>query len=149
MARALASSGTPVGFFEAGDLAETTMYENWRELARNWPRSLPMLDGYSGIDGWVGLVQIVMVQAMPLWLLIALEASRPNIVVAAALLQLQCALLATRLGVLVGTRRAYSRVPWTYWLSPLLDMAAVVAIVCSALRPRHVWRGRVLVRERV
>jgi dolichol-phosphate mannosyltransferase len=147
MARALASSGVPFGFFEAGDLAQTTMYENWRDLTRNWPRSLAMLDQYSGVRGWIGLLQIVMVQAVPLWLLAALLIARSGMPLVEGLLQLQFVLVAMRFGILCGTRRAYATVSPTYWLSPLFDAATVAMIVSGAVRRRHTWRGRTLVRE--
>ncbi len=57
------------------------------------------------------------------------------------------ALVAMRAGVLVGTRRAYVRPSALYWLSPLADLPAVALLVASALRRRHVWRGRALVAE--
>lgn len=60
-------------------------------------------------------------------------------------LAVNAALLMARLGVLLGTARAYPRRPWTYWLSPLADVPAAAELGRSALRRRHVWRGRVLV----
>jgi dolichol-phosphate mannosyltransferase len=143
MARAIAASGTPVGFFEAETLAETTMYANWRELFDNWPRSLAMLDRYSGYSGWFGLLQIVFAQALPLWMLLA-SVLLPEL---RAVAGVEAALVTMRLGVLAGTRRAYSQVAGAYWLSPLMDALSVAAILTAAVRRRHVWRGRVLVRD--
>jgi dolichol-phosphate mannosyltransferase len=60
-------------------------------------------------------------------------------------LTVNAALLMVRLGVLVGTARAYPRRPWTYWLSPLVDLPVAVQLWRSALRRRHVWRGRQMV----
>ena len=51
-------------------------------------------------------------------------------------------LLALRFGTLVGTRRAYARHGWGYWLSPLADTVAVVAVAVSGARRRQSWRGR-------
>jgi dolichol-phosphate mannosyltransferase len=51
-----------------------------------------------------------------------------------------------RLGVLVGTARAYTWRPWTYWLSPLADLPVAVQLWRNALRRTHVWRGRTVVR---
>ena len=53
----------------------------------------------------------------------------------------------TRLGVLVGVARAYEQRPWTYWLSPLLDLPVALQLVASALRRRQIWRGRIYVRR--
>ena len=52
------------------------------------------------------------------------------------------------LGVLFGVSRAYRWRPWTYWLSPLLDLPAVLRIFISALRRRQIWRDRIYVRRR-
>jgi hypothetical protein len=38
--------------------------------------------------------------------------------------------------------RAYVARPWTYWLSPLLDVPVAYALQRSAMRHRHAWRGR-------
>ena len=52
-------------------------------------------------------------------------------------------LAATRLGTLVGTRRAYERNDAAYWSSPLADPVAAVAIARGiARRGRQTWRGR-------
>jgi hypothetical protein len=50
-----------------------------------------------------------------------------------------------RIGVLIGTRRAYRNPGWTYWLSLLADLPVAAALIASALRRRHTWRGRTLV----
>ena len=123
IARRIAETGVPVGFYEAGDLVETAMYAGWRETWRNWPRSLPMRDRYFGWQGAVGLAEVALVQALPAPLLaLALLTGGPGWIVVLA-----GALAATRLGVLAGMRRAYARPPWTYWLSPLCDLPAAAA----------------------
>jgi dolichol-phosphate mannosyltransferase len=61
-------------------------------------------------------------------------------------ISLNTALACARLGVLGGAARAYRRRPLSYWLSPLADLPAALTLISSALRRRHVWRGRVLVR---
>ena len=49
----------------------------------------------------------------------------------------------TRIGTLVGTRRAYERTDAAYWLSPLADPVAAAAIARGiARRGRQTWRGR-------
>ena len=59
-----------------------------------------------------------------------------------------CAIFAVaRLVVLGATRRAYAPVAWTYWLSPLLDVPALVRIVVATLDRAPTWRGRALVPE--
>jgi dolichol-phosphate mannosyltransferase len=170
IARHLASLGWMVGFYEAGDLAWVTMYANGRELWRNWPRSLPLRDQYAGVAGSIGLAEVALAQALPLPLsavLLSLSARsrqgrsagsakerlgiagirpRSQAVLPRWLLLVNVALVLARLGVLLGTARAYRCVRWPYWLSPLCDVPAAVALCCSGLRRRHTWRGRVLVR---
>ena len=144
IARVLAASGTPVGFYESTDLVKTAMYENWRETL-NWPRSLTMLDRYSGVAGWVGLLEVLLVQALPPWIAAALLLwGTPNSLDRAAL-AVQGALVLMRVATLIGTRRAYDAPPATYWLSPLADLPVAILLFASALRRRHTWRGRALV----
>ncbi len=186
LARALAAAGHPVGFYETEGLVSAAMYAGWRDAWRNWTRSLPMRDRYFGAAGWLGLLEIGLVQAAPLPLAFALgwrewrrrrtgparqgesgtsrrvcrrsrSSSSPSprgarghrwseLAPSAALLRVNLGLLAMRLGVLVGTARAYERAPWTYWLSPACDGPAVVGVWLAALRRWHEWRGRTLFR---
>ena len=77
-----------------------------------------MRDRYFGWREVVGLLEVLLVQALPLPLLgVALALSAPDWLVAVNLV-----LGLTRLGVLVGIARAYEQRPWTYWFSPLLDL---------------------------
>jgi dolichol-phosphate mannosyltransferase len=145
IARRLADCGETVGFYEAGELAEVSMYTTWREAWENWPRSLPMRDQYFGWREAVGLIEVVLVQAVPT-ALVVLGAFLP---VAKPLLMLNGFLFLARLGVLIGTARAYAYRPWTYWLSPLLDLPVAVGVVASAFKRRHIWRNRVYVRRRL
>jgi dolichol-phosphate mannosyltransferase len=143
IARTLVASGYRIGFYEAGDLVSVKMYKDWRETWRNWPRSLPMHDHFSGIHTLVGLLEIVFVQALPLpllFLVVTMHRRRNWMLI------LNSVLGAMRIGVLFGTMRSYRRRPWTYWLSPLCDLAVAIQLLRSALRRRHIWRGRVLVR---
>lgn len=142
MARALVAAGTPVGFYEAGALVAVRMHDNGRETWTNWPRSLTMRDRFSRAGGALGLLDVIVVQALPLPLLIAL-----GVTGGAGSFAFSVAAVFTivRFGVLAGTRRAYVRPPLTYWLSPLADLPVAVALVIAALRRRHVWRGRTLI----
>ncbi|MCA1598108.1 MAG: glycosyltransferase [Chloroflexi bacterium] len=142
IARALVAAGHPVGFYEGEDLVSVEMYRDWRDAWRNWPRSLPMRDQYSGVSSVLGLCEVALTQALPLplFILLLVRARRtyPALVVDGVL-------VAVRLGVLVGTARAYRRVPPTYWLSPLCDVPVALRLWQSLLQRRHTWRGRVLV----
>ena len=62
------------------------------------------------------------------------------------MMMFHCVFGTIRFGVLFGTMRAYRRRPWTYWFSQLCDLPVAVQLARSALRRRHIWRGRVLVR---
>lgn len=141
IARQLASLGDAVGFYEAGDLVSVQMYANLRETWRGWPRSLPMHDRFCRWRSLVGLVEVTLVQALPLpLLLLARRVAAP-----AWLWPVNLVLLIARLGVLYGTSRAYAAPPPTYWLSPLCDLAAAFALWRSVLQRHHTWRGRKLV----
>jgi len=143
LARTLVAAGHAVGFYEAGDLARVEMYRTWQETWRNWTRSLPMHDQFSGWQTVAGWLEIALVQALPLPLWLALLKNRTR---ARGVLWLNGLCVVLRLGVLVGTARAYRRRPWTYWLSPLCDLPVVLKLANSALRRRHTWRGRTIVR---
>lgn len=139
IARALATNGLPVGFYEAGALATATMYTCAGDTWRNWPRSLALRDRFAGWRARIGLAELAFVQALPLpALLLAFLCGAPL-----AARAVEGALVALRLGVLAGMARAYPARPWTYWLSPLADGAVVYAIGRAARRARHEWRGRI------
>jgi dolichol-phosphate mannosyltransferase len=152
VARVLAAAGERVGFYE-GD-AVVRMYESWRECAANWPRSLTLRDTFvSPARLALALAEVLFAQALPLPTLIALlllHDRLPSLAgnsVGAVTTALAFALVAMRIGVLAGTRRAYVRPSLLYWLSPLADLPAVALLIASALRRKHVWRGRALVAE--
>ena len=148
LARLLIAKGAVVGFYEAGDLIRTRMYDCWRATWRGWTRSLPMRDRFWGVAGFVGLLEVTFAQALaPLTALALLVTRRrPTTPGRAALLGVTLGLTALRLGTLAGTARAYTRRPWSYWLSPLCDLPVALGLWVSALRRRHEWRGRMLVR---
>jgi dolichol-phosphate mannosyltransferase len=142
--RRLVEQGEAVGFYETYGLAEVSMYRDWRETWRNWPRSLPMRDQYFDWRQAVGLLEVFFVQGLPLpMLILSWGVGAPKLFLAVNAL-----LLALRTGVLFGTARAYDRRPWTYWLSPLCDFAVAVRLIQSALARKHSWRGRSYVRKR-
>ncbi len=142
LARRIVASGGEIGFYETDDLVSVRMYSDGWTTLREWPRSLPMRDRYFGLAGVLGLVEVVLVQALPLPLLVLFRA----VIAPRWLVTLQLAFLCTRLGVLVGTRSAYIQPPCTYWLSPLFDIPASGLLLAGAVRRRFIWRGRVLAR---
>jgi dolichol-phosphate mannosyltransferase len=141
LARLAAHAGDTVGFYESDDLIDVAMYADWRDAWQNWPRSLATRDALFGVAGWLGLLEVLLVQALPLPLLLTpWPTGAPR--------HLNLLLLGMRLGMVVGMVRAYPSRPWTYWLSPVLDLPAAFALWRSALRRRHVWRGRTYTRQK-
>ncbi len=63
--RRLAECGEQIGFYESDGLVEVKMYGSWRETWNNWPRSLPMRDQYFGWRESIGLVGVLVFQALP------------------------------------------------------------------------------------
>ena len=143
IARTFVSAGYPVAFYEADNLITAKMYSNWRETWHNWTRSLPMHDRFSGGQTLLGWLEILLVQALPLPLLSLLMLSKSPFKRVALF---NGVLTMMRLGVLFGTARAYQRKPWSYWFSPLCDFPVALQLGVSALRRRHTWRGRTLIR---
>jgi dolichol-phosphate mannosyltransferase len=141
IARALAKADFLVGFYEAPALASVRMYSGFRETWVNWPRSLTLRDRFSDTMSLLGLLEVLLVQALPLPLVLALL---PHLKVARRLVVLNQALVALRIGMLFGVRRAYREPHWTYWLSPLCDLPVALRLIESASRRRHTWRGRVV-----
>jgi dolichol-phosphate mannosyltransferase len=145
VARILARAGHRVGFYEAGELAVVRMHDTWRQTWANWPRSLTLRDGMAPRENVVGLAEIVFVQALPLVLLCLLVLGGHHTPLRAAAIDVNLILLLMRVGVLLGTRRAYRNPAWTYALSLFADVPVAAALIASAVRRRHTWRGRALV----
>ncbi len=139
LARSIASSGYPVGFYETDHLVRVDMYRGWRDAWDNWSRSLPMRDRFTRRASAVGLAEVLLVQALPLWLapLLARACGHRH-----PTTMLNAALLCTRVGTLMGMARAYEAAPWTYWISPVADLPVAVLLWSKWPRRRHVWRGR-------
>jgi dolichol-phosphate mannosyltransferase len=139
LARSIALAGHPVGFYETDGLVSVEMYTGWREAWQNWSRSLPMRDRHSTAAGTIGLVEVLLLQALPLWLapifIRSRDRSDPGAIV-------NTILLITRLGTLAGMARAYEHRPWTYWLSPLCDLPVALRLWSMSRRRHHMWRGR-------
>src|SRR5581483_2515643 len=111
VARAIVANGYPLAFYEAGELVTVRMYENWQETWRNWTRSLPMHDRFSGLNTLSGWLEVALVQALPIPMLLflALLGIRGG-----WLFTLNSILALMRIGVLFGTARAYQQLPWSY-----------------------------------
>jgi dolichol-phosphate mannosyltransferase len=144
LARHMHLLGEEVGFYEAPGLATTEMYPSAMECVRNWPRSLPLTDRIAPMSGVNGLANILFLQVLPL----VLVWWSPSGGMASRLLHnLNRFLLGTRLGALIGTRRAYSEARFSYWLSPLFDPVTAILYIASMWKRNHMWRGRRLVQD--
>jgi dolichol-phosphate mannosyltransferase len=141
LARAVAARGELVGFFMADGLVEVEMYRDGPDAWRNWPRSLPVRDRWSGPGTVVGWLEVLGAQGLPLWLA---PLSWKLDGVRSFPTTTQLGLIAMRLGILLGTRSAYLRPPRTYWLSPLADLPVAARLLQMALKRHHSWRGRPL-----
>jgi dolichol-phosphate mannosyltransferase len=138
LARKLAAGGHSVGFYEADDLVQTEMYTAASEALLNWSRSLHMRDRYSPTESLLRIGEVILVQGLPLVRIIGRGGPHGR----APAARLDRALLGLRLGVLAGTARAYPNRPASYWLSPLMDLPAAVAILARSVQKTHTWRGR-------
>ena len=120
----------------------TSMREAWRE----WGRSIDLKDATSRARQWADVTVLVLAQALPLPMLVALafgvSRSAPSASAWTALLVVNAVLLLVRLALLGALRQSYERPAWTFWLSPLADPAAVARIILSTLKRGRVWRGR-------
>jgi dolichol-phosphate mannosyltransferase len=132
LARSMAADGAKVGFLDAGEMLEVRMFESLEDTWRGWGRSLALPGVEPRNRQLVDLVVVALAQSLPLPRLLTGQADI-----------IDAALLALRLGTLAGTRSAYSKTDAAYWLSPLADVPAVVAIAKGiARRGTQTWRGR-------
>ncbi len=131
LARGLAVAGFAVDFLDASSMLRVRMYESLAGAWSGWGRSLSL----PGVDPWLrraaDLVVVAVAQAAPLPRLVARRGDLLDMV-----------LLVARVGTLFGTARAYDRRGPAYWLSPLADPIAVVAIARGLVTRRQRWRGR-------
>jgi len=143
LARLMTERGYRVGFAEDDGLSRVEMYADWRELWRNWPRSLVLRDRLTQRSWLLGVADVLAVQALPLPMMVIGLASGSR---GHPLVHLNLGLLLARIGVLAGTRRAFLDPPRSYWLSPLVDVPAALALLSAGIRRRHEWRGRTVTR---
>ena len=61
---------TPWAFTKPTAWSTSRMYADWRDAWHNWPRSLAARDALFGVAGWLALLEVLLVQAMPLPLLL-------------------------------------------------------------------------------
>jgi len=132
LARRLAADGRHVGFLDASDLLTVRMFESFSDVWTGWGRSIALPGVETQRRQLIDLGVVVLAQVLPIPRLLLRRGDVIDVVLAAV-----------RLGTLAGTRRAYTRVDAPYWLSPLADPLAAVAIARGiARRGRQSWRGR-------
>jgi dolichol-phosphate mannosyltransferase len=132
LARRLATDGHRVGFLDASELLSVRMFESLGDAWTGWGRSLALPGVETRRRQLVDLAVVVLAQVLPLPRLVLGRGDVVDVVLAL-----------TRLGTLAGTRRAYEGRGAAYWLSPLADPIAAVAIARGiARRGRQTWRGR-------
>jgi dolichol-phosphate mannosyltransferase len=132
LARRLAVDGHRVRFLDASELLSVRMFESLTDAWDGWGRSLALPGVESRRRQLIDLAIVVLAQVLPIPRLLLRRGDVIDVVLAA-----------TRMGTLVGTRRAYDRTDAAYWLSPLADPVAAVAIARGiARRGRQTWRGR-------
>jgi dolichol-phosphate mannosyltransferase len=141
IARHLYLSGYEVSFVEGEKIADAEMYPDALDCVKNWPRSLALRDRFVPMAGFDGLANILFLQVIPLAYMLWVPSSVERDVF---LRTVNRVLIGTRIGILFGMRRAYTRVRWTYWLSPLADPVTLTVYVWHLAKRRHVWRGREL-----
>jgi dolichol-phosphate mannosyltransferase len=130
------------GLVDATPLLTVQMYDTIGSTWRGWGRSLSLAGAVPSASLAWHLVLVAVAQVLPpVTLVAALVAGAPI-----AHVVLPAALLAMRLGMLVGTRRAYELGgPW-YWASPLADALAwwslAGGVARRALRRPERWRDR-------
>jgi dolichol-phosphate mannosyltransferase len=132
LARCLAVDGRRVGFLDAGEMLSVRMFESFTDAWTGWGRSLALPGVEPRRRQLLDLAVIVLAQVLPIPRLLVGRGDVIDVVLAVM-----------RLGTLAGTRSAYERIDAAYWLSPLADPLAAVAIGRGiARRRRQTWRGR-------
>ena len=132
LARRLATDGHRVGFLDASELLSVRMFESFSDAWDGWGRSLALPGVEPRRRQLIDLAVVVLAQVLPIPRLLLRRGDVIDVVLAL-----------TRLGTLAGTRRAYERTDVAYWLSPLADPLAAVAVARGiARRGRQTWRGR-------
>jgi len=147
IARRLAVNGARVGFLDGSELIDVLMYPTARETWRAWPRSLNMRDVTPVRWQLLDAVVLLLGQALPLPVLLAVGVMRGRGVPGTgaspvvALVAVNVVLLVLRILLGLGTARSFAPRGAPFWLSPLADPAAALRVVGTMLtRPRE-WRG--------
>ena len=148
LARHLMRRGARVGFLDGARLYDVRAYASAREAWREWGRSFDLADASAPTRQALDLAVVTLAMGLPPLVLAGAAAAWAaggtlgRGALGAALIGVNLALLALRLGVLAGTRGSYARRGVPYWCSPLADPAATARLWVSTLRRPRSWRGR-------
>lgn len=145
LARHLARRGERVGFLDGSRLFRVRAYRSAGEMWREWGRSLDLRDATSPWRGWLDVAFLILVQALPLPLTLALGI-RGAIAglgpIRLSVLLLNAILVAISILLLAPMAASYERTRFTYWTSWLADPLAAFRIFWSMVDRRRSWRGR-------
>lgn len=152
LARHLAAQGARVGFLDGSRIIDVRAYATLREMWREWGRSFDLKDSASRTQGWLDVVLVWLVQALPLPLLlltglcvwyggpVPVNGPPPWLFIGLVVTNSLAFLL--RLLMLWVLRNSYRDRGITYWVSWLSDAAAAWRLSLSMSRTPHTWRGR-------
>ena len=135
LVRLVASMGWSVAMLDGSKLLTVRMFESFTDTWNGWGRSLSLASVDNARRVFGHSIVLMLAQVAPLWMLV-LGLSTP----------VSIALLLIRIGTLFGMRRAYLQHSLWYWLSPLADALALIALFRGLIRQvfgrKATWRGR-------
>ncbi len=137
LARHAAHAGLRVAFLDASALLAVEAYPTLRTTWQGWGRSLGLPGVQAGLSRAVDVLVLALTMPVPLARMAMRQADVVDLVA-----------LALRVGTLAGMRRAVERRDAAYWLSPLADAPALVAMTIGGFRSTQTWRGRSYVLRR-
>jgi len=137
LARALRGDDLTMAFVDASDLLEVKMYDSAGETWQGWGRSLMAPDAVTPLRQAEDLALLWLTLALPLPRLLARRGT-----------PLDALLVVVRLAIHGAMQRSYRPHGAPFWLSPLADVAVMVRLTWSAIRPTRHWRGRRYARGR-
>lgn len=140
--RHLIRSDWRIGMRDAAPLLVVDMHDSGREAWREWGRSLALPGVASGREQILDTLTLFLTMVLPpIALVVTLWQRAWLLAVPAAILVL------VRWSLHLALRPTYDRPRWTFWLSPLVDLLAIIRLAVSAVRPNRRWRGRAYARS--
>ncbi|MFZ4515905.1 MAG: glycosyltransferase [Acidimicrobiia bacterium] len=131
LARVVHARNGVVRFVDASPLLAVRMHENVREVWQHWGRSLAVAEDAPWHWRIADLVVLWTTMALPLPRVLFRRGDFLDVV-----------LLLLRAITAVGTSSVYKPRRWTYWCSPLADIAVAWRCTKTTIWPERTWRGR-------